>query len=403
MQDISTDECPMPEPFRARIGLTLFLGWLFYLGFVTRVMFAPLMPEISADMGISYSQAGSLFLMISLGFLMAPLGSGFISSRIKHRGVLNTSAWMVGLALMPFIFIESLWAIRVMLMIIGLAAGLHLPSAVATITAEIRKDDWGKALSIHQLAPPLSFVTAPIIAALLINWFSWRMVLLVWSSVALMSALCFSLRGQGGDFKGQLPSPGNIRTVISKPSFWIMVALFAMAMGGNAGIYAMLPLFLVSEHGMDLVKANVIIGLSQASGLFTVILAGFVADKVGQKLTMGVVLMGAGIATLLLGILEGGWLLLILFLQPMVLNSFFPSAFAALARVAPPSLRSVTNSLGLPVSFLIGGGMLPFLIGYLGETYTFSAGIILAGVFILIGPFLVLILKLGQYDDQAGC
>jgi MFS transporter, NNP family, nitrate/nitrite transporter len=359
MTDVGVDDCPMPVPFREKIGITFFLAWLFYLGFVTRVMFAPLMPAIEKDLGIGHSEAGSLFLMMSLGYLLAPFCSGLISSRINHRGNLGVSAWCIGLALLPFGFVNDFWALRVLPMVIGLAAGVHLPSAIATITAEVRKQDWGKALSVHQAAPPLAFVTAPLIAALLLNWFSWRYVLIIWAMLALFSALAFTLRGNGGDFSGQLPSLTNIRAVLSKYSFWIMVLLFAMAMGGNAGIYAMLPLFLVNEHGMELTLANTILGLSQVSGLVMVFVAGWITDRVGQKPAMLATLLCAGIATVLIGTLKGGWLVAVIFVQPAMLSSFFPAAFAALARIAPPSLRSVTSALGPPVSFLIGGGVLP--------------------------------------------
>jgi len=393
----------MPEPFGARLGLTLALAWLFYLGFVTRVMFAPLMPAIERDLGISHSQAGSLFLMISIGYMMAPLCSGWISLKINHRGTLNLSAWMVGLALLPFAYSDSLWAVRVLMIFIGLAAGIHLPSAIATITAEIRKDDWGKALSVHQAAPPLSFVSAPLIAALLLSRLSWRMVLLSWAAVALVSALAYSIKGRGGDFPGRLPSPANVRIVLSKPAFWIMVALFAMAMGGNAGIYAMLPLFLVTDHGMDLTQANTLIGFSQLTGLGMVFAAGWVADRFGQKPTMAAALLLAGVSTVFMGIAAGRWLIALIFVQPAVLSAFFPAAFAALSRIAPPALRSVTSALGPPLSFLVGGGILPALIGYMGQTRSFSAGIVLAGSFMTAGPLLVLFLKLGQFDNQSGC
>ncbi|MFW6373758.1 MAG: MFS transporter [Thermodesulfobacteriota bacterium] len=393
----------MPEPFGARIGLTLFVGWLFFLGFVTRVMFAPLMPAIEEDLGISHAQAGSLFLMMSLGYMVAPLCSGLISSRINHRGTLRVSAWMVGLALIPISFADSLWLIRLLLMVIGLAAGIHLPSAIATITAEIQKSDWGKALSVHQAAPPLSFVSAPLIAALLLTWFTWRNVLLIWAGIALLTALAYTLAGRGGDFPGKLPNRQNVSIILRKPSFYIMVALFAMAMGGNAGIYAMLPLFLVNEHGMDLKYANTLIGLSQMTGLAMVFFAGWLADRLGERPTMAIALQSAGVTTVLLGLVRDEWLLVIIFIQPAVLNSFFPGAFAALSRIAPPHLRSVTNALGPPSAFLIGGGILPAVIGYLGETYTFASGIMLAGGFMLIGPILIFFLVLGRYDDQAGC
>ncbi|QTA82164.1 Major facilitator superfamily transporter [Desulfonema limicola] len=323
MQDAEINDCPMPEPFRAKITITLFAAWLFYLGFVTRVMFAPLMPAIEQDLKISHSQAGSLFLMMSIGYLIAPLCSGLISSKINHRGTLNISAWAVGLALIPFAFVKNIWIIRLLLMIIGLAAGIHLPSAIATITAEIKKEDWGKALSVHQSAPPLSFVSAPLIAALLMNWLTWRIVLLTWSAAALLTALAYSLKGKGGDFPGRIPNLGNVKYIAGKPSFWIMVILFAMAMGGNAGIYAMLPLFLVTDHGMELTKANTLIGLSQLSGLIMVFAAGWITDKIGQKPAMAVTLLTAGISTFLLGILKDQWLVIIIFIQPALLSSFF--------------------------------------------------------------------------------
>jgi NNP family nitrate/nitrite transporter-like MFS transporter len=403
MQDFESADCPMPEPFRAKIGTTMFIAVLFFQGFLTRVMFAPLMPAIENDVGISHAQAGSLFLMISLGYLLAPLCSGLVSSKINHRGTLKLSAWLIGLVLIPFAFLNSLWAIRVLLIIIGLSAGIHLPSAIATITAEIRKEDWGKALSVHQSAPPLSFVLAPLIAATLLNFVSWRAVLVIGGCVGLLLATTYTLKGKGGDFPGQPPNPKNIKSILATPSFYLMILLFAMAMGGNAGIFAMIPLFLVNEHGFSIPWANTLLGLSQVAGLLMVFVAGWITDRIGQKPAMAIMLLTAGIATILIGLLHGTVLIVVIFIQPILVNAFFPGAFAALARIAPPHMRSVTSALGPPAAFLIGGGLLPTLIGYMGQTYTFGAGIMLAGAFMLLGPLLVLFLKLGQYDSQAGC
>jgi MFS transporter, NNP family, nitrate/nitrite transporter len=403
MQNVGVDDCPMPEPFREKVGITAFLAWLFYLGFVARTMFAPLMPAIEKDLGISHGQAGSLFLWMSVGYLLAPICSGLISSKINHRGTLRVSAWAIGVALIPIASVNALWLIRILLMVIGLAAGIHLPSAIATITAEVQKSDWGKALSVHQCAPPLSFVSAPILAAILLNWFTWRYVLVLWALLAMVSALVYGQRGKGGDFPGQLPGRENVKTIISTPSFWIMVFLFAMAMGGNAGIYSMLPLFLVSERGLDLGQANTLIGLSQVSGVIMVFVAGWITDKIGQKPAMAMTLLATAILTVLLGLVQGSGLVVVLFLQPAVLSSFFPAAFGALSRIAPPAMRSVVNALGPPLAFLMGGGVLPAVIGYMGEVYTFSTGIVAFGCFMALGPVLIIFLTLGQYDDQAGC
>jgi NNP family nitrate/nitrite transporter-like MFS transporter len=165
----------------------------------------------------------------------------------------------------------------------------------------------------------------------------------------------------------------------------------------------MLPLFLVNERGFELGSANTLIGLSQVSGVFMVFAAGWITDKIGQKPTMVMALLGTAILTILLGLVQGTTLVVVLFLQPAVLSSFFPAAFAALSRIAPPAMRSVTNALGPPLAFLLGGGVLPALIGYMGETYTFSTGIVVFGGFMILGPVLIPFLKLGQYDGQSGC
>jgi NNP family nitrate/nitrite transporter-like MFS transporter len=400
---LDDDGCPAPVTFQESIGITVFLAWLFFLTFVGRIIFAPLMPAIEQEFGLSHSQAGSIFLMMSLGLFIAPVCSGIISFKINHRGALFVSSLAMGLGLVSLGFIDSLLIIRLVMVILGLAAGLHLPSAMATITAEVRRPDWGKALGVHQSAPPLAFVSAPLIAAALMGWLSWRTIVVLIGVLSLLSVMAYKGFGRGGAFPGRIPNFSIMKTILTKSSFWIMILLFSMAMGGTIGIYTMLPLFLMTERGMDLTWANTLLGLSQISGLFVVFMAGWVTDHVGQKRTMAVVLLAGGILTILLGVLHGGWLVAAIFIQPAFLASFFPGAFAALSRITPPNMRSVTNAIGPPSAFLLGGGLIPTFVGYMGETYTFGLGLILVGCYMLAGPILTIFLKLGTYDDQGGC
>lgn len=403
MDDTELYECPMPESFRDKLGLTVIIAWLFYLGFVSRVLFAPLMPEIEKDLGISHGEAGILFLMISLGYLMAPICSGYISSRINHLGTLKVSALLVGVALIPCSVIKNMWGLGFCLMVVGFAGALHVPSAITTITAEIQKSDWGKGLSVHQCAPPLSFVSAPLISALLLRWFSWREIILIWAGLALLSALLYCFTGKGGDFPGRPVNMKNMKVVGCTGSFWLMVGLFALAMSGNAGIFAMLPLYFVTERGFNLSTANTLIGLSQISGIVMIFFAGWITDRVGQKKILVFSLLVTGLLTVLIACAKGWLLILALFLQPAALTAFFPAGFAALARITEPSLRSVTSATGPPLAFLFGGGVMPLLLGYFAAPYTFSTGILFAGCCISLGGVLVYFIQLGQYDDLPGC
>jgi len=383
--------------------ITESLAGLFFLAFATRVLFGPLMPEIERELGFSHAQAGHMFFVLSFGYMLAPVCSGLISSRIDHLGTLKVSAWLLGFALIPFAFITSIPALTVCLVLAGFSGSLHLPSAVATITAEIQKSDWGKGLGVHQCAPPLSFILAPIIVSVCLQWGSWRQILFTWGLIALVAALLFTIFGRGGEFPGRVLNSENVGKVIRIPSFWVMIVVFALAMAGNSGIVAMLPLFFVNERGMDLGTANMIIGLSQISGLVVVFLAGMIADKIGARKFMGITMTLTALLTVTIGVAHGPLFYIALFVQPAVLTAFFPAAFAALSRIAPPSMRSVTSAMGPPLAYLLGAGLIPVIIGDLGERLSLGSGIIFAGSLMFLVPFCVYFLKLGQYDAEPGC
>ena len=394
--------CPTPEPFSDMVWNIIFLTLLFFLTFISRFIFAPLMPTIGPDLGITPSQAGSVFLLGSVGVFVAALASGFVSSRINHRGTLTLSTFGVGLALLACYFSTSVWGIRLVMIVLGMAAGLNLPSAVATITAMVSRQDWGKALAVQQMAPPLSLVLGPLLSVVLLIWFSWRTSLACLGGFSIFVGLAFVKYGKFGDFPGDAPSPSLIKIILSQRSFWIMVILFALGMGGQVGVYAMLPLYLVTERGLAAESANTLLGLSQISALFMTFFAGWVTDKIGEKRTIALFLLTSGAVTVLIGSLSGTWLKVAVFLQPALIVCFFPPAFAALSRIVQPYMRSLAAGMGPPTAFFLGGGLLPAALGYMGENYTFGLGIVLSGCIMMLGAVLVVFLKLLEKMED-GC
>ncbi|MFH1489120.1 MAG: MFS transporter [Pseudomonadota bacterium] len=395
-------DCPIPESFRSMLGSVLFLALLFFLTFISRFIFAPLMPTIENELGITHSQAGTLFLMISLGFFAGQVCSGFLSSRVDHRGSLIISTFGIGAALLLFNLTSSLWIIRIIMFLLGVAAGLHMPSAMATITAMVNRQEWGKAMAVHQTAPPLSLVLGPLLAILLLDLFSWRALLSLLGGMAVVVGLLFLRFGRCGEFPGDPPRPAVLKILISQRSFWIMVVLFALAMGGTVGIYTMLPLFLVTERGFDGDWANTLLGLSRISSLFMPFVAGWLIGRFGEKVFIFVVMILAGVTTILLGALSGKWLLVIIFFQPAVIGCYFTAGFAALARIVQPNLRSIAAAFTTPTAFLVGGGLLPTAMGYMGQAYSFGLGIILTGCLMILSSGLVFFLHLIEKMDD-GC
>ena len=394
--------CPIPERFAAKAGSVFFIAGLFFLNFMARFVFAPLMPFLEDELHITHAQAGSLFLFISSGFAVAQFGSGFVSSRLTHRKALILSAIAVGIDLFLLGFVRSLSGICIALIILGLAAGLHIPSALATITAMVRRQDWGKAMGVHSSAPTLGLVAGPLLVAALMGFLSWRSLIIFLGAFSFFVGMAFLVFGKCGDFPGDAPSPAVLKRIIRLPSFWVILILFAMALGGSVGMFTVLPLYLITERGLDKTFANTVLGFAQISGFLAALAGGWFADRAGPKRAMAILLVAGGAANIFLGVSGDRWLLIVLFIQPALTGSFFPGAFSALSRIVPPNLRSVVASVAIPVAFLIGVGVFPALYGYLGENHSFSLGFVLTGSLMLLGPLFAFALRFVE-TDQEGC
>jgi NNP family nitrate/nitrite transporter-like MFS transporter len=283
-----------------------------------------------------------------------------------------------------------------------MASGLHVSSAIAIITAMVHRQDWGKALAVHQTAPPLSVVLGPLLVILLLGLISWQNILAILGGISVVVGLAFIRFGRCGAFSGHAPRLADLKFVISRRSFWIMVILFAFAMGSSMGIYTMLPLFLVNERGYEADLANTLVGLSRISGLFMAFVAGWFTGRLGEKRFIFAVMLTTGITTIMLGALSGTWLAVTIFVQPAIVGCYFTAGFAALARIVQPNYRNIAASFITATAFLIGGGLLPTAIGFMGETYSFGLGIVLIGCLTLVTSWLVVFLELIEKLED-GC
>lgn len=381
---------------KSQLFLLGLLTAIFFVNFFARIALAPLLPVIEKDLGLSHAGAGSFFMMMAIGYAAGLFVSGYLSSRLTFHRTIALSAIAIGCAFFLVAASRSLWAIRIGLFLTGIPAGIYLPSGITTITASVSPANWGKAISIHELAPSLAYMAAPLIVEGLLVFFPWQGVLALIGGVSLILGLAFLRLGQGGDFRGEAPTLGNILLLIGKPAFWIMVVLFSLAIAFSMGLYSMMTLYLVAERGIDRGLANTLVGLSRLPVLAIAPLSGWVADRFGPKPTMTVAMVFSGFTTILLGVLPDRWMILMLFLQPMLMVCFFPAGFMVLSRIVPAGSRNLSVSLTMLISYMIGGGLIPIALGVFGDAGAFDLAFVIVGTIILLNVFLVAGLKVQE-------
>jgi len=379
--------------FKAGIPVLLLIIMVVITNILSRSILSPLLIRVETSFDISHGPAAQLFLYISIGYSIAMLLSGFVSSKLTHRGsiLLCSIVMSVGLAVMAAA--PSLEVMRVGVFIMGAGSGLYPPSGIATITALIHERDWQKALSLHEIGPHFGMVLAPLYANFMLTSSSWRGTLGLLSGIVLAVGLLFFLLIRAGNFKGEAPTLKALLPLFREPNFWILMLFFGLGLASIQGIYLLIPTFLVSEAGFSLQAANRIFGISRFLPIVGLLTAGLVMDRIGVRRTVMATVCMAGLSILLMGILKGPFLVAAVFLQPTIGALYFPAGLAALATVGPPRSRNVAVSMVLPVSALIGSGLIPAFLGYMGDVVSFTAGFLFVGGLMMLLSFLSLALR----------
>ncbi len=370
-------------------GLLYLLTLIFFLNSLSRVVLAPLLPAIELELGVSHAEAGSLFLFISLGYSSMLLASGFVAARLTHHWTIVASLSALGLALIGLLFSRSLATVQLSLLLLGLSAGLYLPSGLAKITTLLPSERWGRAMAIHELAPNLSSLAAPLLAGVLYAVIGWRGIVVGLGFVCTATAVLFAVCDRGPQIRGRPPELSVYRSILSSRAIWLMIGLFSLGIGSNLGVFSMLSLFLVAERGYPQEWAGTLLMLSRLSTPICVIFAGWAADRFGLKRLMGSALVLTGVVTCLLGFAQGHWLVLLLFIQPVFSVAFFPAAFALLSRLASPTTRNLTVSMTIPLAVVVGTGVMPSLIGMAGDVGSLGLGLSIWGIAIASGVVLL--------------
>ena len=327
--------------------------------------------------------------MITVGYFIGIFASGYFSFKYNHQKTIVISCFACGLSLLLVSLSQNILFLRLSLIVVGSTAGLYLPAGIASLTYRLSYKDFGKAFSFHEISPSLGFILGPLLAEFILRWTSWRAALLPISLFLFIMGVIYTYKGSTGDYKGQPPSLKNLASILVMSNFWFMLVIFMLGVGANVGLYSMLPLYLQAERGMDHTFTNFILSGSRVAAMLSPFIAGWATQRFGPKPVVAFIFVLNGIATVLLGQAKTDWLVLPIFVQPLLAAAFFPPAFTILTSIVRSDFRNLIISLVMPLSMLLGGGALPTMIGFFGDMHMFFVGFTLIGILLIVSTTLL--------------
>ncbi|MDT8378650.1 MAG: MFS transporter [Desulfotignum sp.] len=380
---------------RDQFNPIVFLTGMFFFNMLSRLGMAPLLPDIKIDLALSHSQAGGLFFLISSGYCASLFCSIFLTPLFSHRHLIVASGVAVGASLLAAAASQGVFMLQAGMVCLGLAGGFYLPSGVASLTGLVSRQHWGKVLGLHQLAPNLAYIVAPLAVSLFAAWHqSWRMVLVVYGTASLLLAVAYAARGKGITDRTDPPGLKIFATLFHTPAILVIAVFFILGMGLNQGVFVILPLYLVFERGFDPGTTNLLLAVSRIAAFGMPLAGGWLADRFGPRRIILAALFLSALGTLLMGWLPNSGIWLALILQAGAGVCVFPLCFAVMSMVTTPGIRPVAVSVVVPLAHFLGSGLVPFGIGILAETGRFNLGFaFLGGVTFLCLPLIRMLKK----------
>jgi len=352
-----------------------------------RVIFSPIMPTLRQELGFSLTLAGSLFLILNVSYGVTLLLAGFLSSRIGHGMSIVVSLTGVATGLVLAATASAVWMLLTGILIMGAGAGLYPSSGLVMINTKIDEEHRSTAFSFHEIGPNMALLLAPLIVVVLRPWLGWRGVLLSVAGLVVVAALAFWRWGAGNSGKGAVPDFRTVGRILRLRSALLAMMVLSAALSGVQGVYAILPAYLVSAHGLEEDFVNMLVAASRVSGIVLLLSAGPVINRIGRRRTIAIVLLVSAVLTGLLGLTSGTLLAVVVVAQPALLSVLFPAALATIGAIGDSRYQNVTYSLVITIAVSLGAGLAPTVLGAFGDLGLGWVGFLAIGVYMVAAVF----------------
>lgn len=356
-----------------------------------------LLPFLISDYGFSYSAATSLMLAYSsLSSVIQPL-FGFLSDRIAKPWFIPLGILLAGVGMASIGFLQSYWAIFVVVALSGTGAALFHPEG-ARFASKVSGNAQGTGLSLFSVGGNTGYVLGPLLAVSLIHAFGLRGTAALALIAVCMASLMFiqivrmpaenlvrehspAQRAVSGD-----SLPRNNWKEFSKLTVSIICRSVIMV-----GFSAFIPLYWIGHFGQSEASGAFALTLYGAFGVFSNITGGLLSDRYGYRRIIRIshmLLVPVVVAFPFMDNLYAAYVLLI----PLGFSLYAPfSSIVVLGQ------RYLARNIGFASGITLGlattmGGIVAPLLGKIADIHGLGAALQTMSAFAVLGTVFAFLL-----------
>jgi MFS family permease len=366
-----------------------------------------LLPLIGAELGLSYSQIGSILTCQFAAGAISNVPGGIFVDTVGRKGLLMAlSLFWIGFPYFVMGFSHAYWMMLACATLLGIGNNLWHPTAIPWLASRFPERK-GLVMSFHSMGGNVGDALAPLVVGGLLTIFSWRDVVLmnVIPGIA-MSALILLYVGRlykaeksaGAAAKKPVPMSGAER-MKSIASLLTNRAVVTLSVGSTframtqSALLTFLPVYLARDLGYSPLWIGACMFALQAAGFAAAPIAGHLSDTIGRRQVVASSMTMTALVLLAM-IFAGGtiWFVVLIAVLGFFLFAVRAVLQAWLLDATPPGLGG--SAIGILFGAQAAGAAVgPICAGVLADHYGiiaafyFLAGtIVVANLMIFVTP-----------------
>jgi predicted MFS family arabinose efflux permease len=368
----------------------MFLSLCYFFAYFDRLLLTVVDEKIRHEFSLSDEQLGLLkgfafvFLYGLFGIPMGWLGDHFSRRRILawFVGIWSTLTMLCGLA-------GSFWQLALARAGVGIGESPIVPVGSSAIGDLFPAAQRSMAMALFYSGGMFGILACFLLGSWVAEQYGWRASFLIAGPPGVLLAVAIAIWAQDPP-RAALPPAGPGRASSrnsfllvwrNKPLVWQLVAS-ATATFVNTGIITWLPNFFIRSHGLSIKQVGFFFGPTLAIGMLVGMLAGgWVGNRLASRSLPSLLWFTAAVllavVPVYLFIFWTSSLLLALtatFIGTALSVFYVGAQAAAWQSVCHPRARSSAAGVHSFVNTLIGGAMLPWLVGRLSDRWTPMVG-----------------------------
>ncbi|MFE3519161.1 MFS transporter [Streptomyces sp. NPDC059166] len=377
---------------KTTVGL-LFLAWI--VDYIDRLVINLALPHIGTEFGVDRTQQGMILSAFFLAYAACQIPGGLLADRFGSKRILLWAmlVWSVFTALTGTAW--SFAALVVIRVLFGAGQGIFPAAAMKAVAERTGPAERMTASGWISSSNAFGAVVAPLIAGPVIALWGWRMSFFAVAGLGVATFVLVQLllpparpaavpENTGG---------GGTRALLATPPMWLYVGmLFGYGMLAW-GLNSWIPSYLQTERGLSLESSGLLSALPALFGGIAMILSGRCADRLKGRpaLLVAPSMAVAGAAVLAMTQARN----LVAF-EALLCLAYAACTFCFTPIFAVP-LRTLSTRLSGAASGMINFGgqsagiLVPILMGYLADTYSFTVAFAVLGLGAALTAVLALI------------